>query len=79
MSRRSSVHRRIAGMLRQIALAAADQTVDHAHRDAATAQQIDHMRADEAGAAGHHRAARRAALRRAGHAACFAFSVRTLK
>ena len=38
--------------MREIGLAAADQIVDHAHAVATGQQEIDHVAADEAGAAG---------------------------
>ena len=43
---------RLAGVVGKVRLAAADQIVDHPDAVAAREQQIDHVAADEAGAAG---------------------------
>ena len=60
-------------MVGDIGLAAADQVVDDAHAVAALDQEVDHVAADEAGAAGDDRDfARRA------HLAPIFFMVRTL-
>ena len=59
--------------MRQIALAAAHEVVDHADAAAARQQAVDHVAADEAGAAGDDRDGGR---RR--HFAPIFFMVRTL-
>ncbi len=66
-------HVGIAGVVRDIGLAAADQIVDDAHAVAAVDQQIDHVAADEAGAAGDD-----GGLARRAHFAPSFFIVRTL-
>ena len=43
---------RLAGVVGKVRLAAADEIVDHPHAVAAGEQQIDHVAADETGAAG---------------------------
>ena len=75
MSRRSNDKPRIAAVMGEIGLAAADQVVDHPHAIAALQQQIDHVAADEAGAAGddcdtlaHY--ATRQLIRRLGGSSC---------
>ena len=59
-------------MMLEVAAMAADQIVDHADREAALEQHIDHVAADEAGAAGDDRDGL------AAHAALSLFSSRTL-
>ena len=60
-------------MMGDIGFAAADQIVDDANAVAAINQKVDHVAANEAGAAGHDRG-----LARAGHLAPIFFIVRTL-
>ena len=57
----------------EVAAVAADQIVDHAHREAGVQQHVDHVAADEPGAAGDDRDGLVA------HAALSLFSSRTLK
>src|SRR5262249_10636621 len=61
----------LAVMLREVRLAAADEIVDHTHAIATREQQIDHVAADETGAAGDDGFA-------LAHAACRFFMRRTL-
>ena len=64
---------RISGMVSQVALAAADEAVDHADAVAPGEEEIDHVAADEPGASGDDRD------RLPGHAALTTFILRTLK
>ena len=63
----------IAFVVGEVGLAPPNQIVDDAHHHAALEQQIVHVAADEAGATGDD------SNRPLGHAACNAFSLRTLK
>jgi hypothetical protein len=72
MSRFSSERLRLA-LWWEVLLAAADQVVDDAYHHAALEQQVDHVAADEAGATGND------GNWLVAHAACNAFSLRTLK
>ena len=63
----------IAGVVGDVGLAAADQIVDDADAVAAFDQEVDHVAADEAGAAGDDRG-----LARRAHFAPSFFMVRTL-
>ena len=67
MSRCSNDEPRVAGVVGEVGLAAADEIVDDADAIAALEQQIDHVAADEAGAAGDDGDRLRA------HAACSFF------
>ena len=57
----------------EVLLAPSHQIVDDAHHHAALEQQVDHVAADEAGATGDD------CNGLVAHAACSAFSLRTLK
>ena len=59
MSRCSRRKPRLAVVVGEVGLTAADQIVDHPHAVAAGEQQIDHVAADETGAAGDDGNARR--------------------
>src|SRR4029079_2280513 len=59
-------------VLGEVLLAPPHQAVDDAHRHAALEQQVDHVAADKAGATGNH------GNWLVAHAACNAFSLRTL-
>src|SRR5262249_33611516 len=63
----------VAGVVRQVGGSAPAQVVDYAHAVVALEQDVDHVAADEAGAAGHHRN-----LARLAHFAPSFFMVRTL-
>ena len=73
MSRFSSDEIAVGLVVGEVLLAPADQVVDDAHRHAALEQQVDHVAADEAGATGDD------GNWLVAHAACSAFSLRTLK